>query len=82
MWDCGVATGGPGQKPVRKKMIRLSDRGYGLWRVNFSSRWLKVAMDSNLAVLFYHLEWTMLLFVSECEFYMIFHKKIFHLINE
>ncbi len=33
LWDRGVATGGPGQKPVRKKRPGLSDSGYGLWRV-------------------------------------------------
>ncbi len=42
LWDCGVATGGPGQKPdrkkmtrsVRKKMTQSVRQRYGLWRVD------------------------------------------------
>ncbi len=34
LWDRGVATGGPGQKPDRKKMTRSVRQRYGLWRVN------------------------------------------------
>ncbi len=34
MWDRGVATGGPGQKPDRKKMTRSVRQSYGFWKVN------------------------------------------------
>ncbi len=31
LWDRDVATGGLGQKPVRKKMTRSVRQEYGLW---------------------------------------------------
>ncbi len=33
LWDRSVATGGPGQKPDRKKMTRSVRQRYGLWWV-------------------------------------------------
>ncbi len=33
LWDRGVATGGPGQKPDRKKINRSVRQRYGLWRL-------------------------------------------------
>ncbi len=34
LWDHGVATGGPGQKPDKKKNDRSVRQQYVLWRVN------------------------------------------------
>ncbi len=34
LWDHGVATGGPGQKPDWNKMTRSVRQSYGFWRVN------------------------------------------------
>ncbi len=33
LWDRGVATGEPDQKPDGKKMTRSVGQGYGLWWV-------------------------------------------------
>ncbi len=33
LWDRGMATGGPGQKPDRKKMTWSVRQSYGLWQV-------------------------------------------------
>ncbi len=33
LWDCGVATGGSGQKPDRKKRLGLSDSGMASGRL-------------------------------------------------
>ncbi len=43
LWDHGVATGEPGQKPIRKKMTRSVRQWYGLWWVKF----LKISKSFN-----------------------------------
>ncbi len=51
LWDRGVATGGPGQKPDRKKMIRSVRQRYGLWRVKiivkYESQFLSLEWASD-----------------------------------
>ncbi len=37
LWNCGVTTSRPGQKPDRKKMTRSVRQQYGLWRVKFQN---------------------------------------------